>query len=243
MSGASSSIGKGVKRSMKSVSKAVSKMTPSFHQHDYRWEELQRIEKKRRAILLRVEEPTWRVLLHWDGTVLRILAVNPLLWATLAIFVAVRLLARDSQIPTYMGETTSDSMTVLGGFLSFFLVFYVNQSHKRFISLYGDSMACKGRIFDVATLAVTTLPFAQANRLVRYMNAAHAAGYVGLSEVYPSGSYFDHIDQELGLLTEEERARLNDMDLDQGGSCNRELIVWCMNEIATARVRKLNVLE
>lgn len=63
---------------------------------------------------------------------------------------------------------------------SFFLVFYVNQSHKRFFGLYKDSMACKGRIFDVATIAVTTLPKERATRLVRYMNAAHAAGYVGL---------------------------------------------------------------
>lgn len=227
-----------MKRGAKSFAKAVGIM-PSHR--DYRWEELNQIEKQRRAILLRVEEPTWKVLTHWDGTVLRILAVNPLLWATLAIFVAVRLLARnpDASFPTFLGETTSDSMTVLGGFLSFFLVFYVNQNHKRFFELYKDSMACKGRIFDVATLAVTSLPYAQATRLIRYMNAAHAAGYVGLSETYPSTSYFNHIDHELGLLTPQERQRLDAIDLDAGGSCNRELIVWCMNEIATARKKGL----
>ena len=69
-------------------------------------------------------------------------------------------------------------------------------------------MGCKGRIFDTATLAVTTLPYAQASRLVRYMNAAHAACYVGLSETYPSGNYFNYINRKFGLLTEEERARL-----------------------------------
>jgi hypothetical protein len=132
-------------------------------------------------------------------------------------------------------------MTVLGGFLSFFLVFYVNQNHKRYFDLYEDSMACKGRIFDVASLAVTTLPYAQAHRLVRYMNAAHAAGYVGLSEIYPSGSYFDRVHTDLGLLTDEERTRLNNMDLDKGGSCNREIIVWCMNEIQTARVSSMSM--
>ena len=97
-------------------------------------------------------------------------------------------------------------------------------------------MGMKGRIFDAATLAVTTLPFAQACRLVRYMNAAHAAGYVGLSEVYPSGSYFNRAAKKMGLLTEEERARLDAIDLDKGGSCNREIIVWAMNEIQTAQV-------
>ena len=220
---------------VQSVKKAASKLLPK--DRDYRWEELQRLEHKRREILLWVEQPTWRVLTHWDGTVLRILAVNPLLWATLVIFVVVRWFARNKEIPEFMGDTTSDSMTVLGGFLSFFLVFYVNQNHKRFFGLYQDSMACKGRIFDVATLAVTTLPFAQANRLVRYMNAAHAAGYVGLSDIYPSQSYFNHIDETLGMLTPQERLRMNDLDLDNGGSCNRELIVWCMHEIQIAQVR------
>ena len=99
---------KGVQRSVKKV---VNKIMPD--NRDYRWEELQNIEKRRRQILLLVEEPTWKVLTHWDGTVLRILAFNPLLWITLAIYVTVRLVARDI-IPDFLSQTTSDSMTVLG---------------------------------------------------------------------------------------------------------------------------------
>jgi len=98
-------------------------------------------------------------------------------------------------------------------------------------------MACKGRIFDAATIAVTVLPKAQATRLVRYMNAAHAAGYVGLSTTYPSGSFFRHMNESLGLLTESELARMKEIDLDAGGSCNRELIAWCMKDIATAQAK------
>lgn len=99
---------KGVQRSVKKV---VKKMLPD--NHEYRWKELQRIEKRRRQILLHVEEPSWKVLMHWDGTVLRILAFNPLLWITMAIYVLVRFFARDL-IPEFMSETTSDSMTILG---------------------------------------------------------------------------------------------------------------------------------
>lgn len=51
----------------KSVQKAARKLVPK--ERDYRWEELQSLEKKRRNILLRCEEPTWRVLLRWDGYV------------------------------------------------------------------------------------------------------------------------------------------------------------------------------
>jgi predicted membrane chloride channel (bestrophin family) len=96
-------------------------------------------------------------------------------------------------------------------------------------------MACKGRIFDVATVAVTTLPKERATRLVRYMNAAHAAGYVGLSDTYEYHSFFKQINESLKLLTDNELARMHAIDLDAGGSCHRELIVWCMNEIRSAQ--------
>jgi len=186
---------------------------------DYRWEQLQHIEKKCRAILLNVEEPWWRVLMHWDGTVLRILAWDMAFWLTLGLHVAVRIVAR-WELPECISELPTDSIAVLGGFLSFFLVFWVNQSHKRFFSLYENSMGCKGRIFDAATLAVTHLPHAQVTRLIRCMNCAHAASYVGLSEIYPSGNYFNYVNKTMGLLTEQERARLDQIDLDKGGSCN-----------------------
>ena len=204
----------------------------------YRWEELKRIEKQRRAILLRVEEPFWKILSHWDGTVLRILALDPIFWFTIVVYVVIRARAR-TDLPDFVDQLSSGNMTILGGFLTFFLVFYVNQNHKRYFGLYDHSMACKGRIFDVATIAVTTLPKPMATRLVRYMNAAHAAGYVGLSKVYPSQSYFRHVNETLGLLTDRELKRMNEMDLDKGGSCSRELIVWCLQEIQTARANNL----
>ena len=96
-------------------------------------------------------------------------------------------------------------------------------------------MACKGRIFDAATVAITTLPKERATRLVRYMNAAHVAGYVGLSDTYQYHSFFKQINESLKMLTDTELARMHAIDLDAGGSCHRELIVWCMNEIRSAQ--------
>ena len=97
-------------------------------------------------------------------------------------------------------------------------------------------MGCKGSIFAAATLAATSLPPEKAVRLIRYMNCAHAAGYVGLSDVYPSWSYFNTINKPMGLLTAQERARLDHIDMDKGGSCAREVIAWCMNEVQVAEV-------
>jgi hypothetical protein len=68
-------------------------------------------------------------------------------------------------------------------------------------------------------------------RLVRYLNAAHCAAYVGLSKTYTSKTFFSEINDELRLLTAEEMKRMNECDLDKGGACNRELVAWCIRDL------------
>lgn len=155
---------------------------------------------------------------------------------TITIYIAIRIAAREG-LPDYVSDLDSGRLGVVGGFLTFFIVFFVNQTYKRFLGLYGNCMACKGRIFDAATLARTCMPLERALRLNRYMNAAHAAAYVGLSEVYPSESFFNHFDNQYQLLTPEERARIDKVNLDAGGSAYRELIVWAMLEVQDAKDR------
>ena len=222
----------------------VAKTVSPLHEtprEDYTWEELQKLEKVRRSILTRSEDTFWKTLSYWQGTCLEILLTDSLLWLVLGIYAGIRVQARLS-VPTFVAEIGGQSdIAVIGGFLSFFLVFYVNQNHKRYFSLYDNAMACKGRIFDVATLAVAYLPKEVAMRLVRYMNAAHAVGYVGLSKTYPSHTFFDELNRELCLLTTEEYDRMKECDLDKGGACNRELIAWCMMEVH--RMHRQGVLD
>mmetsp|Transcript_16426 Transcript_16426/g.45808 ORF Transcript_16426/g.45808 Transcript_16426/m.45808 type:complete len:601 (-) Transcript_16426:186-1988(-) len=201
---------------------------------DMRWEELQSIEKRRRKLLTLVEEPFWKILMHWDGTVLSHLKSDSLLWITIGIYVVIRIGARLG-LPDFVATVGNTNNATVSGFLSFFLVFYVNQSNSRFFGLYGHSMACKGRIFDIATLARACLPFDRAHRLVRYMNAAHAAGYVGLSSIYPARSYFDRVAAEFQLLTLDEKRRMDQINLDAGGSAHRELVLWAIMEIHKAK--------
>jgi predicted membrane chloride channel (bestrophin family) len=221
----------------KTVFSAVQSVIPSGSfrpSDDKRWEALQRIERRRRNILLRTEEPFWRTLMYWDGTVLSALKFDSLLWITIAIYVGVRCAARNG-LPEFVAGLDSGRMAIVGGFLTFFMVFYVNQTNARFLALYGHSMACKGRIFDAATLARTCrMPHERALRLIRYLNAAHAAAYVGLSPIYPACSYFNHVDKNFQLLTKEERARMDRIDLDAGGAAHRELVVWATMEVQKA---------
>lgn len=229
-----------LRESIVKAAKTISPLHETPHE-DYSWEELQKLEKVRRSILTRSEETFWKTLSHWNGTCLQILLFDSLLWIVLGIYAGIRVQARLS-VPTFVAEIgAKDDLAVIGGFLTFFLVFYVNQNHKRYFSLYDNAMACKGRIFDVATMAIAYLPKEVATRLVRYMNAAHAAGYVGLSKTYPSHTFFDELNRELGLLTDEEYDRMKECNLDKGGACNRELIAWSMMEVH--RMHKQGVLD
>lgn len=196
------------------------------------WEKLQDIEEHRREILKRTDQPFWKILSYWDGTVLQtILYDSVLLWIVLGLYIFIRLQAHFYHLPGQVEDVELIDIAVLGGFLSFFLVFFASQNYTRFYNQYARSMACEGRIFDVATLAATYMPRAAAWRLVRYMNAAHALAYCGLSKAYPSQVFFEHLNKELGLLTEKEYQRMKRIGPDTGGSCYREMIVWCMHQV------------
>ena len=133
--------------------------------------QLQSIEKRRRAILLRSELPFYKMLTFWDGTCLKILALDPLMWLTMILYIIIRVRARTG-LPDYVEALSSGNIGVLGTFLSFFLVFFVNNSNKRFDDQYNLSMAAKGRILDIASIARGTLPKERALRIVRYLNAS-----------------------------------------------------------------------
>ena len=198
---------------------------------EHTWEDLEAIETRRRAILLRGEHNLWKTLCCVDGTVIRFLMEDSLFWITVILYVTIRLLARYSQIPAFVAGLGDGNLTTIGGFITFFLALYVNNSHARYFDQYDQAMACKGRILDVASLAATYLPKTTAHRIVRYMNAAHVAGYVGLSSTYSYPNFFVKVNKDFCLLTALELERMNTIDLDKGGSCNRELIVWCLREI------------
>jgi hypothetical protein len=115
---------------------------------------------------------------------LREIASDSLVWLTLCIYVGIRIFANCvDYIPESVSLLSKTNIGILGGFLSFFLVLFVNQTNGRFLQMYGFSKACSGRIQDVAGLASTQMPVEVGEKLVRHFNAAHIAGYVGLNAI------------------------------------------------------------
>jgi hypothetical protein len=132
---------------------------------------------------------------------------------------------------------------VLGGFLSFFLVFFASQSYSRFMEQYKCSMSCEGRIFDVCSVAQACLSPGAAHRLWRHVNAAHALAYIGLdaTDLYSVSSLLKPLQRQHHLLTNEEwRLFVTDVADDEsgrisGGQAYRQLIAWAVHDVEACR--------
>jgi len=205
------------------------------------WNELRKMEVLRRSVLLRAELSFWRVLFSWKGTCLKELALDPLLWIVISIYAGIRVKARIlDDAPDEIERMETMSTDVLGGFLTFFLVLFVNQTQARFLTMYGFSKACSGRIQDVAGLVKTQFPPELANRIVRHMNAAHVAGYVGLNGVgspkeYSELHFFGHYNKNNQLLTSEEMKLIDPLMMESGGAVMKELVTWCQEDVGMTK--------
>lgn len=198
------------------------------------FEELKKVEKRRRQILKRTELPFWRILCYFEGTCLKAMLVDWLLWVTFIVYVGLRIILRNENILPGAVDFGNTDIRVIGGFLSFFLVLFVNQSNTRFIAMYMTSQNCPKRIFDIAEIILPSFPKANASRIVRYLNAAHVAGYVGLSRTYSQDQFFNKLNDRLQFLNEEELNRIRELDMDHGPEAFHELVNWCMQDIETA---------
>ena len=109
-----------------------------------------------------------------------------------------------------------------------------------FLEMYGFSKACSGRIQDVAGLAVAQLPEDVGEKLLKHMNAAQIAGYVGLNAIgqgspYSKLDFFDVYNQKYSLLTPKEMVLIEHHDMDNSNMCFKELVTWCQQDVSKAR--------
>eukprot|EP00854_Cymbomonas_tetramitiformis_P018341 gene18341-21874_t len=78
-------------------------------------------------------------------------------------------------------------------------------------------------------------------RLYRYLNAAHALAYVGLSPAYGKEHLWDILQDNKQLLTHAENERVISLDLEAGGSASREVVSWiCIHLSAECKAGRLN---
>jgi len=213
----------------------------SFKPSHLQYEQLIKEDKDRELVASYCEEPFWKIIFHFKGTVLKVIIEDILFWLTLATYVAIRVRFRmenTDEVATADYEILSANLVYVGSFIIFFLVFYVNQNHHRYFELHNDSMTMMGRVNDMATLVKAILPMERARRINRFMNAAHVAMYTGLSSTYEKDNFFDPLEARFALLTDEELYRVvEEIDVDNSGpKAAYEIISWIMCDIRDAQI-------
>lgn len=213
----------------------------AFKQDWVNYEQLIKEDKDRELVASYCEEPFWKIIFHFKGTVLRVIIEDILFWLTIATYCSIRIqfrLSANGDVGFSYNEILSDNLVYMAGFLLFFLVFYVNQNHHRYFELHKDSMVMMGRVSDVATLSKAILPMERARRINRFMNAAHVAMYTGLSSTYEKDNFFDPLEARFALLTDEELYRVvEEIDVDNSGpKAAFEIISWIMCDIRDAQI-------
>lgn len=75
-----------------------------------------------------MELPAWKIILYKSGTCINGLLLDPIIHITIWIYIAIRIYARlADEVAQGFEFLEKSNIGVLGGFLSFFLVLFVNQ--------------------------------------------------------------------------------------------------------------------
>lgn len=215
-----------------------------YGENDLNAAELRAVEKKRRqALKTTTSMKPCRSLFHLEGSGFLVTVSDPLFILTMVTYIVFRciyhLAPQDVSDAIRANLPDPEDLKPISFFLTFFQSIMFAQSYKRFFSQYMMSMSCEGRIFDLASLASASLEKNRARKIVRYMNAAHASGYVGMTPTYSYANFFQDLNRDFQLLTYQECQRMREMNMNAGGSCYRELIAWTIREVQDASKKGL----
>jgi len=229
-----------IKRAKRRVRKRIKGVVqPLLPEATKSYEELLKDDKHRERVADNCEDPFYKLPFHFRGTVLKVISTDILFWSTLIVFIVIRYQIRSREIgegEVFDYKNLSSNLVYVGGFMTFFLVFYVNQNHVRYFGLHKDVMTLMGRVNDVATLSKASLPMERARRIVRFMNTAHVCCFTGLSGNYSLANFLDPLDTRFALLTDDEYDRIaKEIDVERGPKAVFELLTWVMVDIRDAK--------
>ena len=201
------------------------------------FDDLKEIERKRRKLLQRVKSfNVWKIVFAYQGTIFESIFYNWESWICVLIYIAIRLILQlEVKKAQELPVVDVRYLTIIGGFLSFMMVFYTNQTYSRLVSQYNNSMRIETKILNLVLQIRGNLSIEDAWRFVRYLNAIHLLGYTGLSETYTEKNFFDPMNEIHKFLTPSEVRRVKMIGADaEGGAGYRELLSWTLEILSEA---------
>jgi predicted membrane chloride channel (bestrophin family) len=202
--------------------------------HLLSYDGLEKIEIQRRLLLKHTKSANAYVFItSFAATVLPSVFSDFLFWIAFAVYGVVRYLAwHNKDIFAKLPIALLQQVSVVSGFLTFFLVFFSSQSYNRYFLQYNKLMLAKGTIFNLANLTAASLPRHKALRLVRWLNTAFLLAFVGLSQVYEEHNFFLPLVDMYKLLTPSELDRVQTLGVDSHGIAYREVLAWVVREVS-----------
>ena len=76
---------------------------------------LKDVESRRRKVLKRTELPFWRIICYFEGTCLKAMSVDWLLWVTIAVYVGLRIALRQNNLFMVALDLGNTDISVIGG--------------------------------------------------------------------------------------------------------------------------------
>ena len=194
------------------------------------------------------DEHKWAYCFQCSGTVCPSVLVDFRLWLCVLAFIVpfAKSLSQSAGLSSPLLDTLDTSIqsavpdmsliSALGALLFFFVVFFNGQNFSRFFKAYEMCCACKGAILDQANCCKAILGKHHSNAgldVIRYMNAAHVIGYIGLSEEYDA-YFLDPFNHDHKLLTPEEMKVVHTLNTDDpSGHSYREVLRWALTALST----------
>lgn len=171
---------------------------------------------------------TIKLILFWNDTVLRQAVITFDFWMVIVLYGLIRWYMILYNLTAF---SSIGVVSAIATFINFLLVFFNSKVNERANMFNDNASELKGRVFEISLLAGSSLSEANALRLFRYINVAHALVYMGASpNIYGYENLLKPLNQAYQLLDTEELQRLELIGFE-GQYAIGEVLVWMITLI------------
>ena len=182
--------------------------------------DLNEADAARAVIREQGKESGLQLLLHWNHTILQYVIYDFQIYVSLIVyFVTVHYLQTGAILVAKSGGTAIKVITCLTSMMTFLLVFYLNESYRRYNAQYICQIKLSTRINAIAIYICSKSSKGEtgklkAGQIMRYLNAAQVIGYTSVTASYTEDNFCWPMIRKHHLLTENEIQYLSQLAID-----------------------------
>ena len=191
--------------------------------------ELNAADAARAAVREQSKETGFQLLLHWNNTIFQYVVCDSQIYLSIAVyFITVHFLQTGEIVISKSGGTAIKVITCLTSMMTFLLVFYLNESYRRYNAQHLCQCKLRTRINSIAIFICSRSAKGETSKLraaqiMRYLNAAQVIGYTSVTESYTEENFCWPIIRKYKLLTDNEISSLSNIAIDHDSVKNIQI--------------------